>query len=525
MDKKENIFEENKQDRPSIFEKKKYIRSFCNRDFSKNLILADEVNVNIDSARENYRNTNCLIGNKEQVYNNFIQPNILQMNMSYIIKDYDGEILSEYGNILEAKGYIVKVINYMNTKESLEYNIFDYLNYDEDVSDFVSIITKSNVIGLTKGEQLLKNAENALLEAIIYYIMLELPYEEHNIRTVLKMLNLAKPKGNANEEYDSDMHLLFVDLEKNTISDDKKMAIDSYKRFLEAAKHMEGIIIENLEKYLSIYSMNSISRITNNNTLKLDEIFMAGKKVVLLVVTPSNNEKYEYIADTFISQIITYIKYMADKRHCSKLPNKIHLISNNIMYTKLKDLLQEAYKYNMFISVSIDNFNKMMNYYDNIYEIIDSCSALICYDYENEFINDFIIYKIVEGVNLDSYSDNDKIDEETFDLNESLADMEEDDYLVFIQYSRPILGKIYDIEEHDNYISLDNRMKSYKIDMLKDEVENQIYRNLIYEIDANERTIRCRENVNVDIGARQFISDEIYSNLAMKLNKPLINDV
>lgn len=108
MDKKENIFEENKQVRPNIFEKRKYIRSFCNRDFSKNIILADDVYVNIEGNSENYRNTNCIIGKSEEAYNYYIKPNINQMNTSYIIKDYDGEILSEYAELFEAKGYIVK---------------------------------------------------------------------------------------------------------------------------------------------------------------------------------------------------------------------------------------------------------------------------------------------------------------------------------------------------------------------------------------------------------------------------------
>ena len=525
MDKKENIFEENKQVRPNIFEKRKYIRSFCNRDFSKNIILADDVYVNIEGNSENYRNTNCIIGKSEEAYNYYINPNINQMNTSYIIKDYDGEILSEYAELFEAKGYIVKAINYMNTRESMKYNLFDYLNYEDDVSDLVKMITKSNIIGLTKGEKLLKNAENLLLEAIIYYIMLELPYEEHNIGTIIKMLDLAKPKGNASEEYASDMNLLFVALEKDTSNEDSKMAVESYKKFLEAARHMEGIIVDNLKKYLSIYSLNSISRITNRDNLELDEIFMAGKKVVLLVVTPSNNIQYEYIADTFISQIITHIKYMADKRHCSKLPNKIHLISNNIIYSDIKNILQEAYKYNMYISLCIDNFSKMMNYYENVYEIIDSCSALICYDYKNEYIKDFIRYKIVEGVNLDSYSEEEKIDEESFDLDEYMSDVDRECYQTFIQYSRPILCKEYDIEESDNYIISDNRVKKYKMDLLKEEIENQIYRNLIYEIDVNQKSVKYRENVNVDISARQLISDEIYSNIEMKLNKTLIKDV
>ena len=63
------------------------------------------------------------------------------------------------------------------------------------------------------------------------------------------------------------------------------------------------------------------------------------------------------------------------------------------------------------------------------------------------------------------------------------------------------------------------------MDLLKEEIENQIYRNLIYEIDVNQKSVKYRENVNIDISARQLISDEIYSNIEMKLNKTLIKDV
>ena len=144
---------------------------------------------------------------------------------------------------------------------------------------------------------------------------------------------------------------------------------------------------------------------------------------------------------------------------------------------------------------------------------------------QNEYIKDFIRYKIVEGVNLDSYSEEEKIDEESFDLDEYMSDVDRECYLTFIQYSRPILCKEYDIEESDNYIISDNRVKKYKMDLLKEEIENQIYRNLIYEIDVNQKSVKYRENVNVDISARQLISDEIYSNIEMKLNKTLIKDV
>ena len=46
---------------------------------------------------------------------------------------------------------------------------------------------------------------------------------------------------------------------------------------------MENIIIQNVQQYLAIYSMNSIKRITNEDTLNIEDIFST-EKVVLFIV-------------------------------------------------------------------------------------------------------------------------------------------------------------------------------------------------------------------------------------------------
>ena len=69
---KKDIFDDNGQDRPSIFEDKKYIRSFCNRDFSKNIIAAKDVYIDIYNKKEEYKSTNVLIGDVEKINQSFI---------------------------------------------------------------------------------------------------------------------------------------------------------------------------------------------------------------------------------------------------------------------------------------------------------------------------------------------------------------------------------------------------------------------------------------------------------------------
>ena len=64
------------------------------------------------------------------------------------------------------------------------------------------------------------------------------------------------------------MHLLFKMLEEK--SEESNIAVEKYKKFLEAAKHMEGIIIENIENYLSMYrSINDFVEIKSGRIINI----------------------------------------------------------------------------------------------------------------------------------------------------------------------------------------------------------------------------------------------------------------
>lgn len=507
----------NQQDRPSIFEEKKYIRSFSNRDFSKNMIVSQDVLVDINSAINEYKSTNCLVGKVENIISTFMEPNIVQMNTSYIIKDYYGEMLSTYKDMLTAGGYSVKVINYMDTKKSLKYNIFNYINYEEDVYNFVRMITKSNVIGLSKGQMLLKNAENLLLEAIIYYIMSELPHEEHSIETIQKMLKLAEPKGEVSEEYDSDLNMLFAVLDNNKEGKEDSIALERYKQFLLASKHMENVIIKNVEQYLSVYYMNSVKRITNEDTLKIEDIFDTDKVIVFIVV-PKDNENYEYMADVLITQLIIYLQYVADQKYCGKLPKKIHIITYNLMHNNILKLVKEAHEYNIILSVGIDNIEKMMIYYENIYDVIDSFNMLICYDYKEPSMKEYIEFRVYE-------ENKDTLKEGEFQLSEYIEDEKEDQYIIIFKYTKPIIGRAYVVKEMENYMYVSEQAKEHKMDLLKEEVKSQIYRNLISQIEDNKASVKVKENVNVDIGSKKLVTDDVYEDITTKVNKELLKDI
>jgi signal recognition particle GTPase len=101
----------------------------------------------------------------------------------------------------------------------------------------------------------------------------------------------------------------------------------------------------------------------------------------------------------------------------------------------------------------------------------------------------------------------------------------EDTYLILIKYTKPIIGEMYNIKDNDNYVEVDEKVLETKIEVLKEDVNSQIYRNLISQIETNENSIKTKESVNVDMGSKNLVTDEIYSNISTKVNKSLLNDV
>ena len=62
---------------------------------------------------------------------------------SYVILDPKGEILKDTGNLLEEKGYEIKVLDLINMEKSHCYNPFKYLKTDNDVQRLVTNLFKS----------------------------------------------------------------------------------------------------------------------------------------------------------------------------------------------------------------------------------------------------------------------------------------------------------------------------------------------------------------------------------------------
>lgn len=125
----------------SVVNKKYRQKPFCD-----NKILTQNVAIGLN-GRKHRRNLNVLVcGRKSvQVKQDFIgKPNVMQCgSSSYVVLDPKGEILRDTGNLLEEKGYEVRVLDLINMEKSHCYNPFKYLKTANDVQRLVTNLFKS----------------------------------------------------------------------------------------------------------------------------------------------------------------------------------------------------------------------------------------------------------------------------------------------------------------------------------------------------------------------------------------------
>ena len=163
----------------------------------------------------------------------YAKPNLCQANTSYVVLDPKGELLRDTGGLLEARGYVVKVIDLLHMEKSHCYNPFVYLHSDEEMMKLVTNLFRNTT---PKGSQardpFWDNAAHMLLMALISYLLYEAPPEEQNFAMVMEMLRYAEVKEE-NEDHVSPLDRLFQLLEDR---DPDHIAVKYYKEYKSGAR-------------------------------------------------------------------------------------------------------------------------------------------------------------------------------------------------------------------------------------------------------------------------------------------------
>ena len=297
----------------------------------------------------------------------FAIPNAFQMLGSYIFTDPKGELYDRTAGIFKKKGYEIHVINLADPKFSDGYNPLSHIRGSTDVDIIAKIISKKDDKGGGKGgDPFWDQTSEALLKAMMYYVLLNRPKEEHSLASCLSLVRL----GGENEG--EDLMNLFMDL---PFDNPARRAFETIR--LGSEKTFSNILVS-LAAKLEAFDSEEIAALTSTNTIDFEEL--AKVRSVVYFITPESHSTYDFLMNIFFSQLFQRLYEFGDQ-HGGALPVPMFLIldefANIGRIPNFERVLSTCRSKRLHISIILQSIDQLMEIYDEkvTENIMANCST------------------------------------------------------------------------------------------------------------------------------------------------------
>lgn len=441
---------------------------------NNNKILTQNFRIGLD-GRKHRRNLNILIcgGSGAGKTRFFAKPNVMQCNCSYVILDPKGEIVRDTGELLEKKGYTVKVLDLINMNKSHCYNPFVYLKNDNDVQKLVTNLFKSTTPkGSSSNDPFWDTAASMLLLALVFYLWYEAPEEEQNFTMVMEMLRA----GDVKEDDDMYMSPLDVLFERLEMKNPEHIALKYYRDYHSgSAKTLKSIQIT-LASRLEKFNLESLSMLTMTDELELETL--GEKKNALFALIPDNDTSFNFIVSILYTQLFQQLFYTADHKYGGRLPVHVHFVMDEFANVSLPDdfdkILSVMRSREVSVSIILQNLAQLKALFEKQWEsIVGNCDSFL-YLGGNEQSTHKYVSELMGKENLDlntygkSYGRNGNYSTNYQQTGRELLTPDEVRMLdnkyaiLFVRGERPIKDFKYDILKHPNVtLTTDGKAKPY----------------------------------------------------------------
>ncbi|MCQ4756932.1 MAG: type IV secretory system conjugative DNA transfer family protein [Anaerostipes sp.] len=358
------------------------------KDENFNRILSQNVRMSLDFRRLKL-NGNILICGGSGAGKTFyeVKPNLMQMphNCSFICTDPKGEILRSTGDMLKNNGYNVKVINLLEMDKSDCYNPFSYIREETDVVKLITnLISNTTPKGATPSDPFWEKAEGLFLQAIFYYVWLEVKPAKRNFETVLKLLGEAEVTEQGKPSR-LDVRMKF--LEENNPLGAAHPAVKQYNKCMRGAGDTVRSIIISANSRLAFLENQQVLRLLSKDELSLADIGIGVNgdgetKTALFCVIPDSDKSYNFIIGMLYTQIFQELYYQADFNCGGRLPIHVTFMLDEFANVALPDdycsLLSTMRSREISSIIIIQNFAQLKALFKDTWETIPgNCDTFI----------------------------------------------------------------------------------------------------------------------------------------------------
>ena len=450
-------------------------RRYSEKPFTANKIMTQHVQISYDS-RKHRRNLLTVVigGSGAGKTRHYGKVNLYQANTSFVVLDPKGENLRDAGNLLEAKGYEIRVLDLINMEKSHCYNPFVYLKDDNDVQRLVTNLFKATTPkGSQSNDPFWDTAASMLLLALIFYLKYEAPDEEQNFPMVMELLRAGEVRED-NDEYQSVLDELFERLE---MREPEHIAVKYYKDYHSgSAKTLKSIQIT-LAARLEKFNLSSVAALTAADDLDLPSL--GEKKVALFAIIPDNDTSYNFLVSILYTQLFQQLFYLADYKYGGRLPGHVHFLMDEFSNVSLPDdfdkILSVMRSREVSVSIILQNLAQLKALFEKQWESIMGNADEFLYLGGNEQGTHKYVSELLGKETIDtntygkstghsgSYSTNYQITGRELMTPDEVRMLDNRCALLFIRGERPVMDEKYDILKHPNVgLSADGKGNPYR---------------------------------------------------------------
>ena len=303
-------------------------------------ILSQNLRLSMNT-RKTMRNNNifCIGGSGAGKSMFLIKCNIMEMQGSFAATDPKGELLGSAGNYLRENGYQIKVFNLINPKESNKYNPFAYIRTETDVIKLITNLMKNTTPKKSNSsDPFWEKSESLFLQALFYYVWMEMPPGRKNIVSVLELLAEAKREKDEPSRLDRRFELLA----RTNPSGGDHPAVRQYLKVMDGADNTIKSIIISVNARLAFLENKDIKELLETDELHFGELG-TGKnsdkktKTALFIVTPDSDKSYAFLIGILYEQLVQELYFQADTKYGGRLPIHVSMYLDEFYNTPLPD--------------------------------------------------------------------------------------------------------------------------------------------------------------------------------------------
>ena len=507
-----------------IFDKK---GDFAGVYIDNNIILSKNVKMSLDTHSHGL-NLNILVegGSGTGKTRSIVEPNIMQLNTSYVISDPKGEILQHTGKLLTEAGYELRVLNLIEMEHSNNYNPFHYV-YDKDgklSQDAIQkLITTLFTATKTDGEKedFWSQKGKTVLNAIIMLLFEESAYnakfdengeiiEATRDQTNLNFYAVAEkmrrlsypPRGsqqpdgfflerqadedeNAFRDRQSKAFLCkldkdFIELEKR--KPDGCLALDLYKEIRNAPEETGQSFLSSANVKTFMFNLENVKNLTCCDNIELEKL--GERKSALFLIISSQDKTYNFLANMMYTQMFDALSIQASFKHGGTLPIHVRCILDEFAnigeIPNFDQVIAIVRSWGVSVTIILQSLSQLKSRYEKTYEtIIDCCATTIFLGGKGKTTLKELSETLgketidVKGQNKtkgkqSSTSENNSIMGRELMTEGELASMPRESCLVMCQYHNPFIDDKYPLDKHPNYkyLSHYDKNNAYSIDSL-----------------------------------------------------------